>query len=86
MGMIKHYQLKLICLGENQQEQEAIEYALLQGWFTPSYKFEQDKQTIELHLRHFVQKFKQEADENEAIVNRPMQEFIAQIAAMSYAK
>ena len=66
MGMMKHYFLALICIGTTQAEQEAIEWALVQGWFKPIYNFDEDKAAIETQLPDLVQRFQQVATENEA--------------------
>lgn len=79
MGMMKHYHLALICIGINPLEQEAIEWALMQEWFKPIYNFDEDKAAIERQLPALVEQFQQVARENEAIVNAPMQEFIASL-------
>lgn len=83
MGNLKHYYLALICVGDNALEQESIEYALLQGWFKPKYNFDADRAELERQLSELVKQFKHEAEQNAAIVNQPMQEFIDQIATLN---
>jgi hypothetical protein len=82
MGMMKDYMLAMIVLGSDSQEQEAIEWAIYQGWFKPTYNFPQDKLAIERQLLVFVEKLQQEAREKEAIKNTPMREFVNSIAGV----
>lgn len=80
MGMMKHYHLALICLGDNFLEQEAIEWALVQGWFEPKFNFAGDKAAIEQQLPDLLRRFQAAARENEAVANAPMQELIHSIS------
>jgi hypothetical protein len=82
MGMIKHYFLALVCVGKDQQEQDAIEYALYQDWFKPKYNFDADVAALTEQLPVIVEQFKRVCQEN-AQTNQPMQEFIDSIAAMN---
>ena len=78
--MIKDYLLAMIVLGSDALEQEAIEWAIFQEWFKPTYNFQQDKRAIESQLPSLVAKFQQETRENESIKNAPLHEFIESIA------
>jgi len=82
MGCLKNYQLALICVGNDQREQESIEFALLQGWFVPKYNFDEDRAALERQLPELVEAFRREAESNTAIANQPMQEFIDSIAVL----
>lgn len=63
MGALKHYYLALICIGIDQIEQDAIEWALLQGWFKPRYHFDNDKAAIEALLPELMERFQEAARE-----------------------
>lgn len=79
MACMNNYLLALICIGASQLEQEAIEWCVIQGWFRPVYNFDEDKKAVLLQLPDLVDRFKQAAAENEAIVNAPINEFINSI-------
>ncbi len=76
---MKNYLLALICLGDNFQEQEAIEWAVMEGWLKPKCNFAEDKAAIQRQLPDLVNRFQQAAREHEAVANAPMQEFIKSI-------
>jgi len=78
--MMKDYLLAMIVLGDDAREQQAIEWAIYQGWFKPTYNFQQDKLAIEQQLPVLVERFQQVARENEAIKKAPLQEFIDSVA------
>ena len=46
MGMMKNYLYSLVCCVEEQFGQDAIEWAIFSGWFTPSYHYETDVAAI----------------------------------------
>jgi hypothetical protein len=76
MGMMKNYQLVLICVGADVTEQDAIEWALSDGWYKPVYNVDEDIKAIEKQLPKWVDRFKELCEENDRVNRQPLLELV----------
>jgi hypothetical protein len=65
MGQMKNYQLLLIERGATNEQQEAIEWAMLSGWWAPRLNLAKDRQHVDRMLPVFLAEFRRIARQNE---------------------
>lgn len=79
MGMMKRYMLEMIGQGSSHEEQDAIEYALMQGWVKPCYTLALDVTLIQGQLATILEQFRRVAREN-TDNNPALQELVGAIS------
>ncbi len=66
MGAMKNYLLALLMAGDNQEEQDAIEWAIHSGWLTLTYNLEQDHESIRNQIGPLVEAYRRVVADCEA--------------------
>jgi hypothetical protein len=64
MSMMSDYVIGLICMADTSLEQDAIEWAILSGWFEPTYNSKVDRERVRHKLPEFVIHFCKLANQN----------------------
>lgn len=59
MGMMKNYKMKLIEIGDNGEQQDAIEWAIDLKWMPMTYRFDVDRMVVEQNLLAFLRSYRE---------------------------
>lgn len=79
MGAVKNYLLDLLQAGDNQLEQDSIEWGLHSDWFKPTFNLAKDHEALRMAMPHLVDSFRRLAEFNEMRRLAQLQELVGQV-------